>query len=474
MRRLFLTIALAALAYKLGLPKKYTRKTVHILVGFEWVILYHFMGAGVHFLAVCLLFLIILAASYKLRLMPMISSDADNAPGTVYYAVAMSGVALVGCFIPEIMLPFGIGVFCTSFGDGLAGAVGQAVKKGKYNPKLYGEKSLVGTLTNFAVSFGGAFVLSEIYGMGITVWECAAIGILSVQLELVTTGGLDNVTITWGTAALAFGFMHFITIEEYIVPILMTVPIIMLVRMKRALTRWGLVGALVLDALVSIAFGNFGFVILSTFFIGSIIIDKIKKRTKNKGSLTVEAKNDYRDLMQVMANGLVAGISATAFIITGKSLFVIPFVACIAEAFADTAASGIGIFATKTYDPFRAKRCEPGISGGMSVIGTLASLVASFAVALIALMFGRSGFGINAFFIAGFCGFCGALFDSLLGSLLQVKYRCSVCGSITEKEEHCGLPTVRSSGFAAIDNDTVNIISCAFSAVLAIAITTLA
>ena len=59
--------------------------------------------------------------------MPMISSDSDNAPGTVYYALAMTGVSLVGCFIPEVMLPFGIGVMCTSIGDGFAGVIGQLI-----------------------------------------------------------------------------------------------------------------------------------------------------------------------------------------------------------------------------------------------------------------------------------------------------------------------------------------------------------
>ena len=100
-------LLLSFIIYKLGVPKKYTRKVVHILVGFEWVILYHYMGAGIHFLSVCILFLLLLAVAYKGRLMPMIASDADNAPGTVYYAIAMTGVAFVGCFEPSVMLPFG-------------------------------------------------------------------------------------------------------------------------------------------------------------------------------------------------------------------------------------------------------------------------------------------------------------------------------------------------------------------------------
>ena len=90
-----LCVLIAMTVYRLGAPKHVTRKVVHILVGFEWVILYHFFGAASpHFLAVCLLFLLLLALEYKLKLVPIMSSDGDNAPGTVYYAVAMSVMAL--------------------------------------------------------------------------------------------------------------------------------------------------------------------------------------------------------------------------------------------------------------------------------------------------------------------------------------------------------------------------------------------
>ena len=120
-------LALAFLLYKLGIPKKMTRKVVHIFIGFEWVILNHFLGASVHFIAVCVIFLILLIVAYRKSLMPMISSEGDNAPGTVYYAVAMTIMATVSYFVPLMMYPFGIGVFCTSFGDGLAGLVGQSI-----------------------------------------------------------------------------------------------------------------------------------------------------------------------------------------------------------------------------------------------------------------------------------------------------------------------------------------------------------
>ena len=459
-------LLIAGIAYKLGLPKQFTRKIVHILVGLEWIILYHFLGAGIHFLLVCVFFLVLLAVSYRASIMDMISSDSDNSPGTVYYAVAMTGVALVGCFLPSVMLPFGIGVFCTSFGDGLAGVVGQLVKK--YNPVVYGKKTLLGTLTNFLVSSLTALVLSYAYSMNISPWHAFAIGLLSMELELVSEGGIDNVSITWGTTALAFGFMYFGSIHNFVVPILATIPIILIVRLKNALTRGGLLTALILDVVVSIAFGNFGFVTLSLFFVGAIIVDKMKKRAKKQGRTDIEAKGDCRDAMQVLANGLVCTVIALAYLITGKSILILPFVAAIAEAFADTSASGIGAFADKTFDPFRMKKCERGLSGGMSFIGTLASLVASALIAFSALFWGVVGYGIKEAILVALSGFIGAIFDSFIGSVLQAKFRCALCGRLTEREEHCGVPTSRVSGITAIDNDVVNILSCAFASLVAL------
>ena len=460
-----LCLLLSLVLYKLGLPKKYTRKVVHILVGFEWVILYHFMGAGVHFLSVCLLFLLLLIIAYKGKLMPMISSDSDNAPGTVYYAAAMTGVAFFGCFVPDVMLPFGIGVMCTSVGDGLAGVVGQTVLK--RNPKIFGNKSLLGTLTNVLASTVSAYVISSVSSLEIGIVACILIGVLSAELEVVTPYGLDNVSVTWGAAALAYSFMYFEGVGSYLIPVIFTPVIIIFALSKKALTTDGVIAAIVLDLAVSIAFGNKGFVLLCTFFLGSILVDKVKKRYKKQGRTSKSAKGDCRDYMQVLANGLPAFAFSVAYIITGKTIFAVPFAASLAEAFADTVASGIGAFSKHTFDPFRMKKCEPGISGGMSFVGTLASLFASVLMGVIAFTLGFSGFNLRAVLIVSLSAFLGAVFDSLLGSLVQVKFRCQSCGAITERAEHCGKPTVRHSGLSSVDNDMVNLISSSFAAILA-------
>ncbi len=460
-------VAAALVLYKLGLPKKFTRKLVHILVGFEWVILSHFMGASIHFLIVCLVFTAVLLLSHLLNLLPAMSSDGENAPGTVYYGVAMSVMSFVCLFLPEMLVPFGIGVFCTSFGDGFAGVVGQLI--GKHNPKIFRSKSLFGTLTNLVVSTATALTFSYIFDLELGVWYCLFIGILSAGLELIGAWGLDNIMITLGVAFFTYFLVNFDATPVYIVPILVTPFLIAAVIGKRALTAWGLVGAMVLDLVVSLAFGNFGFVTLLSFFVGSLAVDKVKKRRKKEDTIT--KKEGTRDLVQVVANGLVPLIMALLYIATLEPAFLVGYVAALAEAFADTVASGLGVYSKNTFDLFKMKKCECGISGGMSVIGTLSSFVASIVIALIPFAFGLYGTNMWPVAIAALAAFGGVIFDSFLGSVFQIKYTCRECGALTEREEHCNRPTVRHSGFAFFDNDVVNLLSGVFAAALAAALT---
>jgi uncharacterized protein (TIGR00297 family) len=262
--------------------------------------------------------------------------------------------------------------------------------------------------------------------------------------------------------------MYFDGITDYLLPILLTPFIIAFASSKKALTCGGIASAILLDLAVSLAFGNAGFVVLCSFFLGAIAVDKIKKLAKKQTNIDKNDDKNGRNYIQVIANGFVAFVSSVAYLLSGNALCIIPFVTSLAEAFSDTVASGIGVFATRTYDPFRRRRCDGGLSGGMSVVGTFSSLLGALLISYIAYALGLVGYGIRELFIVAACAFLGAIFDSMLGSLIQVKYRCTVCGALTEKEEHCGAPTVKESGITAIDNDVVNILSCTFASILAL------
>ena len=457
-------LALAFVVYKLGVPKKITRKIVHILVGFEWVILYNFMGPTVHFLAVCLLFTLILWITNRNSLLPMISSDGDNSPGTVYYGVAMSVMALITFFVHDMILPFGIGVFCTSFGDGLAGLFGQSITAG-WNKKIYNNKSLVGAFVNFISCFGVTAFFSSHFDLGLSWLNCLAVAVLSLELELFTGKGLDNITITLGTALLSYAFINFSSTANYIIPILLTPVIIVFAKKKKALTAGGIIAALVIDVIISVFLGNFGFCILLAFFAGGVAVDKIKKKLKKKTSREVEKRSDCRDHVQVLVNSIVAVICALLYGIFREKVFIVAFVSSLAEAFADTASSGIGIIRGKAFDLFRMKPCYPGLSGGMSIPGTLAALLGAILISVLAFTFGRITLTEAA--IIALAAFLGSVFDSMLGSLVQVKFKCKRCGLILEREEHCKEKAERYSGIKFVNNDIVNLLGTLFAATLA-------
>lgn len=458
-----LCLLLSVIAYKFGMPKRYTRKIVHILVGFEWVILYHFFGVGIHFLAVCLIFTLMLAVTYRKKIFVMISSDSDNAPGTVYYGVSMTVMAIVSLFFENFVFAFGIAVFCTSVGDGLAGVFGPLFKN--KNVKIYKNKTLVGTVSVFIFSFASVALFSRIYNLGLTFGQASFIALLAAGIELVCSFGLDNICLPLGTAALTYMLMHGDLVMEYIVPIVLTPFIIAFASSLNILTNKGIMIALVLDLTVTAALGNFGFVLLLAFLLLSVLVDKIKKKFKKQND-EVTKKTGARDSVQVVANGIVPAFFALLHLITGEFVFILAYCTALAECFADTVASGVGMLSKNAFDPFRMKKVKVGISGGMSPLGTVSSLVLAFAFLMIPLAFSAMPFELCV--LCALCAFLGAVIDSMIGSLLQAKYKCTKCSSITEKEEHCGVKTELCSGIKWLNNDAVNFVSCILASALSI------
>ena len=457
-----LCLLAAFLLSRLGVKKAITRKLVHIFIGFEWVILYAFHGATYHFLIVCLCFLALLIVAYKKKLLQMISSDGDNAPGTVYYAASMSLMALASLIDQRFILPFGLAVFVTSLGDGFAGLLGGLVKK--HNPTVYKQKTLVGALANFVLSTATAFIFMTIFeDIGLTPTHCLVIGALSVGIELISGFGLDNIALPLFISAFTYiSTVFYAETVKYFLPIALTPLIISFVIERKNLTRGGTIAAIFLNIAVSISLGHLGFLLLLTFLVLGILTDKLKR----KNTECKEEKSSHRDASQVLANGLVPIVCAAIYFAIGERAFLLAFVAALAEALGDTAASSLGSYSKSTFDLFKFRKCEQGISGGVSLIGTLSAVIFSAIIPLIAFAF--SLISPSEMIIATAIAILGVFFDSLLGSILQAKFRCSVCGALTEKREHCGAPTELVSGIRFIRNDIVNAISTLFTAAVAI------
>lgn len=451
-----LCLLIGCVMYRLGVDRKYSRKAVHILVGAEWFILHHTASGTVHFPLICIILTSLLFIEYKLRAIPAMSSDKDNAPGTVYYGISMSTLALASYFYPPLELPFGIGVLCTSFGDGLAGVTGQLFGG---NRRIIGNKTAIGAIANFIASFLSALLISKLYGSSLVVWDCLMIALLSVGVELLSTGGTDNITVPISVAALSHLLSSFPVFSDYALYISAFPLVIALVYGRGMLSAWGTVIAAILG-LASSFIGNVGFVLLLLYFALAKVTDKIKYI----GYKSEQKIGESRGTRQVIANGAVAFLSACLYLLTHLHIFIPLYVTALCESLSDTAASGIGIRSRVAFDLFRWRRCSSGESGGVSLAGSLAAVFFAALFSFISYLLGV--LTLNQTLIVLLSSLLGVTLDTFLGSLLQVRYRCELCGSITERSICCGRSTVLFSGTPAMTNSAVNLLSTVFSTIV--------
>lgn len=223
---------------------------------------------------------------------------------------------------------------------------------------------------------------------------------------------------------------------------------------RGALSRSGALGAAVIGTAIFGADGLRGSALLLFFFGSSTMLSRLSSRDD-----AAAETGPRRTLAQVLANGGLPAALALWNAWRPSSRLRAAYAGALAAANADTWATEVGARSAAAPRLITSGRRVPrGVSGGVTPLGTAASLAGALALgALHATLERRPALAWRL----GLAGFSGALADSVLGASLQAAYTCHRCGAYTEDRAHAhdgaapALTLVR--GLPAMTNDTVNL-----------------
>lgn len=235
----------------------------------------------------------------------------------------------------------------------------------------------------------------------------------------------------------------------------------------RSLNKSGAIAAAFTGTIIFGVGGLSWAILLLTFFITSSALSRSFKKRKAKLEEKF-SKGHERDAGQVFGNGGIATFFAALHYFYPNEPWVwIGFAASLAAVNADTWATELGVL---NPNPPRmitnlTKVVEKGTSGGISLVGTIASLSGSALIAFLASLLTGNW---SIFPLITLAGLAGSLFDSLLGATVQAMYYCPTDQKETEKHplHTCGTETVHIRGWTWLNNDLVNFSCGAFGVVV--------
>jgi uncharacterized protein (TIGR00297 family) len=258
--------------------------------------------------------------------------------------------------------------------------------------------------------------------------------------------------------------------------------LIALVAYRRgSLSRSGVAGALLVGTAI---FGFGGWVwgtLLVIFFVLSSLLSHYKETAK-AGLAEKFDKGQRRDLGQTLANGGAGALLALAYRLHPDPAWLAAFVGAMATVNADTWATELGVLSRHPPRLITTwQTVERGTSGGVSGLGTLATLAGALTIGLAALgglaldgLFGGPGLALAGWALlpaALLGGLAGSLFDSLLGATVQTIYYSARRHKETEKRiDPDGSPNTRRRGWRWLNNDGVNFVSSLAGALVGVAV----
>jgi uncharacterized protein (TIGR00297 family) len=237
----------------------------------------------------------------------------------------------------------------------------------------------------------------------------------------------------------------------------------------RLLSTSGAVAASFIGA-VAVAVGWSWGALLILYFGFAAILSRIGRSRKAIRTEGIVAKEGPRDAAQVLANGGPFVAAAIGMLIRPHPGWAALAVGSLAASEADTSATEIGVLAGgEPRSLLTLQPVAPGTSGGITLAGTMASVVSAAFVAVVAGLLAVVALDADMIWRTTLAGVAGAFIDSVLGASLQTKRWCDGCNLPTERRIHrCGSDTRVVGGISWLDNDAVNFLSGAAGGLLAV------
>ena len=486
-------LAAAWLLSRAGASAETARKVVHIGLGGWWVIASLLVGSALWAAALPAAFVVVNGVAYRTRRLSFMAREkGEDTPGTVYYAASLAVLAFCAFGVGEPYVG-ALGVFCMSFGDGLAAVAGRRFGRRRI-AIAGGGKTVAGSAAMFVASFlscafvlvaappggagaagggGGALAAPEVVAaLGVA----AVLAVVATLLELLSSDGLDNLTVPLGVSAV---YVALFSPGSPLAPVAAGLALsgaVALVSLRlRLLTKPGALGAAVVGALL---FGVGGWplwLLLMWFFGSSNLASRAMARRVRTARARAEEDGPHmrrahrqsgpRRLRQVLANSAPALLCALAYAASGDGWLLVVSAGALAASTSDTWASEVGVHSKNPpVDILTREPLQRGLSGGVSPLGLAATCAGAVSTALLAtLLFRAFGFAVptgpDAFLLIAACGVAGSLVDSVLGASLQAKYRDPEAGRIVERPPASGTAAALVSGRAWATNDAVNFMS---------------
>lgn len=352
--------------------------------------------------------------------------------------------------------------------DGFAAIIGSSMGKHKYS--LSGDvKSIEGSIVFFLFSVICIILapkLLPVVALVVPIESALFISVFLTLLEAQSRKERDNFWIP--LAALYWLLIDTSFIDLYYGGLIGLFSLVIYVIYKfRWLSAGGSVTTWLLGCILLISPNLVWVIPALVFLILGSAVSKLPQMDGQTEGMMDKLRTDSggRTGQQVFCNGGIYTFLLGGYFISSDVVFLIAGMAAITTALSDTASSELGRrYGKATINVLNFKKIPAGVSGGISMVGTVAGLIFAGAMAGLPFLI-LPEYTIQMFVIVLVAGFMGNIADSFIGAIFQIKYRANPNSPWTDIP--VGKERNQTKGIEWISNNTVNLMATATAGIIA-------